>query len=77
MTGPDAAAYYAALYAPTREDLCKALPEAADVIRSQLCELSARPTPDGCDRLSISLAGLQSAVRKLHEALIREGSDGR
>lgn len=76
MTGHNAAAQYAAQYAPTSDDLRRTLPDVADGLHAQLCELSARPTPDGCDRLAINLAGAQSAVRKLREALIREGGAG-
>lgn len=78
MISGDAAARYAALYAPLSEDLRKALPDVADGLHGQLSELSARPTVQDCDRVSINLAGAQTAVRKLREALIREGgSDGR
>ncbi|MGH8074972.1 MAG: hypothetical protein ACREO4_13040 [Lysobacter sp.] len=74
MTGPEEAARYAALYAPARDDLLRALPDVADGLHAQLIELHKRPSADRCDRLSINLAGAQTAVRKLREALIREGS---
>lgn len=78
MSGHDAAARYAALYAPLSEDLRKALPEVAVGLHAQLSDLSARPTVEGCDRVAINLAGTQTAVRKLREALLREGgSNGR
>lgn len=71
-----AATQYAALYAPTSDELRRTLAYIAEGLHAPLCELSARPTPEGCDRLAINLAGAQSAVRKLHEALIREGGAG-
>ena len=78
MNGQPPAAAYAALYAPTAESIRTALPDVADGLHAQLCELSVRPTVDGCDRLAANLGGAQTAIRKLREALIREGSgDGR
>lgn len=78
MNGAPAAAVYASLYAPTAESIRTSLPEVADGLHAQLCELSVRPTVDGCDRLAANLGGAQTAIRKLREALIREGSgDGR
>jgi len=75
---PSPAEQYAALYAPTSADLRRTLPDVGEGLSAQLQELSAHPTPDGCDRLAINLAGAQSAVRKLREALLREGgSHGR
>lgn len=73
MTLPTAAAHYATLYAPTSRDLRQQLREIGEALHAQLEELSARPTRDGCDRMAANLAGAQSTVRKLHEALIREG----
>lgn len=72
MTGTHAE-HYAALYAPTSEDVRRLLPDVADNLHGQLSELSARPTIDGCDRLAASLGGAQTGIRKLREALIREG----
>lgn len=69
----NAAAQYAALYAPTSNDLRRTLPDIADGLHTHLCELSVAPTSEGCDRLAIQLSGAQSAVRKLREALEREG----
>lgn len=66
-------AQYAALYAPRSEDLRRLLPDVAENLHGQLCELSARPTLDGCDRLSASLGGAQTGIRKLRESLEREG----
>jgi len=72
---PSAAEQYARLYGPTSEELRRTIPDVADGIHAQLCELSARPTPDGCDRVLISIAGAQAAVRSLHAALRGEGGD--
>lgn len=78
MTGANAAAQYAALYAPTSDDLRRTLPDVVEGLSAQLRELSERPHPEACDRLSANLAGAQTTVRKLREALLREGgSHGR
>lgn len=74
MTGPADAARLAAHYAPSVDDITRTLPDAADGLHAQLIELHKRPTPERCDRLSANLAGAQTALRKLREALIREGS---
>jgi len=61
---------------PSVEQLRRTLPDAADSLHSMLCELSARPTPDGCDRLMVCLHGAQATVRSLHAALRGEGDAG-
>ena len=78
MNGAPAAEVYASLYAPTAVSIRTALPDVGDNLQAQLYELATRPTVDGCDRLAANLGGAQTAIRKLREALIREGSgDGR
>lgn len=59
---------------PSRDQLLGSLPEIGRGLHAQLVELSKRPSADRCDRLSANLAGAQGALRKLREALIREGT---
>lgn len=74
MTLPhtSAAALYAARYAPTSDELRGTLPDVGDGLRTQLAALCEAPTLAACDQLSTNLAGAQTAVRKLREALLRE-----
>ena len=74
MTGPDAAAAYASLYAPSADTLRRSLPEVGEGLASQLAELSARPSPDRCEQLARNLEGTRLSVMRLREALLREGS---
>ena len=69
-----AAELYAVRFAPTVADLRATLPDVAEGLRTQLVALCETPDLAGCDRLSTNLAGAQTAVRKLREALEREGS---
>lgn len=64
-----------ALYAPGVEELRRPLSEAADGLHAQLCELSARPTRDKCDRLAANLDGARRHVLRLGEALGREAAE--
>lgn len=73
MNRSNAAAAYAALYAPTSEDLRRLLPEIGETLAAQLAELCRSPTIQRCDDLAINLTGAQAQVRKLREALAREG----
>ena len=52
-----------ALYRPAT------LPDLADRLASQLRELSARPTRDGCDLMVRELAEASTAVRQLRTSL--------
>lgn len=74
MNRPTSAATYAEHYAPAAKDLRLQLPEVGDHLMEQMYALSASPSVEACDRASIDLAGAQTAVRKLREALIREGA---
>jgi hypothetical protein len=74
MTGADAARAYAALYGPSAADLCRSIPDVADGLHGQLCELSARPTVDGAEQLASNLDGARRAVLRLRERLLAEGS---
>ncbi len=76
MTGPDAAAAYASLYAPTVEDLRRGLPEIADGLQVQLLELYARPSAPAAEMLAANLDGARRAVLRLADAIRREGVDG-
>lgn len=71
---PDAAVAYAALYAPTAEELRRSLPDVGDGLQGQLHELSARPSPDRCEQLARNLEGARLSVLRLREALLREGT---
>jgi hypothetical protein len=63
-----------AQYVPSAEDLARGLPDMADGLHAQLCELSARPTPDGAEILACNLAGAHRAILRLREAILREGA---
>ena len=56
-----------AAYLPRASDLARSLPEIADALHAQLCELSARPTPDGAEILAANLDGARRAVLRLRE----------
>lgn len=74
MTGPHAAAVYAASYAPNSESLRQSLPEIGDGLQSQLVTLYADPSPRAAEALASNLAGAQRAVLRYREALLREGT---
>jgi paraquat-inducible protein B len=74
MTAADAAATYAALYAPTCDELRRQLPDVGQGIADQLAELSHRPSLERVDQITATLSGAQVLVRKFREALAREGA---
>lgn len=74
MTGRQAAAMYAASYAPDAEALRTSLPDIGEGICAQLHELYARPSVERAERVAANLAGAQRAVLRLREALLREGT---
>jgi hypothetical protein len=67
------AALYAASYTPSMEDLRKCLPEVGQRTEGQLAQLHHSPTPERCDRMLIELEGVLQLVRRLREAMLREG----
>jgi hypothetical protein len=73
MNGPHAAAAYAALYAPTADDLRRSLPDIADRIHTQLMQLHEHPCGDFCEQLAANLGGAQRAVLRFRERLLAEG----
>lgn len=73
MTGINAQRVYAALQRPDAAALHDALPDMADGLHTQLCELHARPGADRCDRLLLNLEGAVQYVRVYREALVAEG----
>lgn len=78
MTGPDAAAVYAAQYAPKFEDLVKPLPDAADAFAGMLADLARDPQPERVERALVRLEGIRQHLHRLHGALTRgDGADGR
>jgi hypothetical protein len=76
MIGSESMRAYAALYAPSSDELRRQLPDIGENLGTQLSELSARPSLDRCDRIAASLTGVQLTVQKLREAMVREGSAG-
>lgn len=74
MSTASAAATYAALYAPTSEELRRLLPEVGEGIAGQMAELAYRPSIERVDRLIAALSGAQVTARKFREALAREGA---
>lgn len=79
MTGPhDAAAAYAARYAPSLEELLQPLPEAGDAFAGMLADLARDPQSERVDRVLLRLEGIRSHLHRLHGALTRgDGADGR
>lgn len=75
MSRADAAALYAALYAPTAAELLQSLPDMADGLRAQLYALYAHPSIDGAEGLAANLSGAARAVLRLREALLRDGGN--
>ena len=73
MTGPSPAAAYAALYAPTSNELAAALPEIGEAIAAGLAHLARYPTADGCDRAMMAIEGTRQHLKRLHAALTRDG----
>lgn len=68
---PEAA--HLAPYSPTAESLRVGLPDIADGLHSQLCELYARPTADAAERLAANLNGAALAVMRYRAAMLLEG----
>jgi len=63
---------YAALYAPSAAAQAKTLPDIADALHTQLCDLSVDPTPERAEAVAANLVGAHRAILKLREALLRE-----
>lgn len=74
MTGPEAAAVYAASHTPDPEALRRGLPDMADGLFAQIQTLHDSPSPDAAERLAANLAGASRAVLRYREAMLREGS---
>ena len=78
MNGPDAAAAYAAMHAPTADALRRSLPDVGDGLAGQLAELCVRPSAERCEAAARNLEGARLSVMRLREALLREDiGDGR
>lgn len=73
MTGPEAAAAYAAMYGPLAANLTQPVAASAEALSSQLCELAKRPTVERADAAAITLNGALRIVLQMRVALIREG----
>ena len=74
MNGTQAAAAYAALYAPSAETLRNALPDIAEGLHAQLLELHARPSADAAERVAANLDAARRECMRYCEAMRREGS---
>jgi hypothetical protein len=78
MTGHQAAAHYAALYAPHLEKLGKPLPDAGDAFASMLSELARDPQLDRVERVLVRLEGIRQHLHRVYAVLSRrDGADGR
>ncbi|WP_111266317.1 hypothetical protein [Marilutibacter maris] len=64
----------AVLHGQTTADILDTLPDMADGLQAQLIELYKRPSADRCDHMAANLAGAQVTIRKLREAIQREGT---
>ncbi len=51
------------------------LPDVAAGLEAQLVEFSARPTPDGAERLALNLDGCRQTVLRIREAMLRQGKE--
>lgn len=76
MTGHQAAALYAATYAPNVEELLKPLPDAGDAFAAMLVELTVDPTCERVARCLVRIEGIRQHLHRTHAALAGEG-DGR
>lgn len=77
MTGPEAAAAYAALYGPTAGVLARSMGDIADALHALLCELAVRPTTERANAAGVALEGASLAIKQLRAALLREGEPQR
>lgn len=74
MTAAEAAvAVMARLYQPDAETLRRGLPDIADTLHTQLCELYARPSAFAAETVAAHLEGARRALTRFAEALRREG----
>lgn len=64
----------AALYRPSADSLRRQLPELADGIHAQLCELATRPSRDKGEALASNLDGVRRHVLRLADAIGREAA---
>lgn len=75
MTATEAAvAVMARLYGPDAETQRRGLPEIADALHTQLCELYARPSATAAEAVAANLDGARRAVLRLAEAVRRDGN---
>ncbi|TWI12713.1 hypothetical protein [Aerolutibacter ruishenii] len=78
MTGPHAAAVYAAQFSPRVDELTKPLPDAGDAFAAMLADLARDPQPERVERALVRLEGIRQHLHRLHGALTRgDGADGR
>ena len=76
MTAVEAAvAVMARLYGPDAETQRRGLPEIADALHTQLCELYARPSALAAETVAANLDGARRAALRYAEVLRQDGSD--
>lgn len=74
MTSTEAAlAVMARLYGPDAETQRRGLPEIADGLHTQLCELYARPSAFDAETVAANLDGARRALMRYADTLRREG----
>ena len=74
MTSTEAAvAIMARLYGPDAETQRRGMPEIADGLHTQLCELYACPSAHAAETLAANLEGARRAVLRYADTLRREG----
>lgn len=72
MTAQDQAAL-AALYAPTVTTLTAQLPDIGDAVAGGMVTLARNPTTAAVAQVEAQLQGAVAYVRRLREAILREG----
>lgn len=61
------------IYVPEMEDLRRQLPDLAEGLSAQICEVYSRPRADAAERLAANLDGAKRLLLALRERLIAEG----
>lgn len=76
MTGPNAAAVYAALQLPNVDQLRQSLPDIGDGLQAQFHTLYEHLSAPGAEQLAANLSGAAQACLRLADAIRREGAAG-
>jgi hypothetical protein len=72
----ESAAAYAALYAPTVDDLRRSLPDIGDGLQAQFQTLFDHLSAADAEQLASNLSGASRTCLRLAEAIRREGAAG-